>query len=70
MMTHSKFRLHGHMPSPFPDVFLFLYFTIFPVILYYSQSFPALTLAFLVRSMKEFGEPTCKSLIMDPAPIS
>jgi len=48
----------------------FVFFTIFPVILYYSRSFPALVLAFLIRGMKEFGEPTRKALIMDLAPAN
>ena len=43
----------------------FVFFTIFPVVLYYSRSFPV---AFLIRGMKEFGEPTRKALIMDLAP--
>jgi MFS family permease len=46
----------------------FVFFTIFPVVLYYSRSFPALIVAFLIRGMKEFGEPTRKALIMDLAP--
>jgi MFS family permease len=46
----------------------FVFFTIFPVVLYYSRSFTALAVAFLIRGMKEFGEPTRKALIMDLAP--
>ncbi len=46
----------------------FVFFTIFPVVLYYSRSFPVLIVAFLIRGMKEFGEPTRKALIMDLAP--
>lgn len=46
----------------------FVFFTIFPVVLYYSRSFLLLVVAFLIRGMKEFGEPTRKSLIMDLAP--
>jgi len=48
----------------------FVFFTIFPVVLYYSRSFTALAIAFLIRGMKEFGEPTRKSLIMDLAPAN
>lgn len=46
----------------------FVFFTIFPVTLLYSQSFWPLVGAFIVRGLKEFGEPTRKSLIMDLAP--
>jgi MFS family permease len=48
----------------------FVFFTIFPVVLYYSRSFPLLIVAFLIRGMKEFGEPTRKALIMDLAPAN
>lgn len=48
----------------------FVFFTIFPVVLYYSRSFPVLIIAFLIRGMKEFGEPTRKALIMDLAPAN
>lgn len=43
----------------------FLFFTIFPLILYYSRSFLFLIFAFVIRGLKEFGEPTRKALIMD-----
>jgi len=46
----------------------FVFFTIFPLILLASQSFWWLALAFFVRGLKEFGEPTRKALIMDLAP--
>lgn len=46
----------------------FLFFSLFPVVLYFSQSFVWLVLAFVVRGLKEFGEPTRKALIMDLAP--
>lgn len=49
-------------------VMTFGFFTIFPLLLMFSRSFPALMLAFVVRGMKEFGEPTRKALIMDLAP--
>lgn len=45
----------------------FFFFTIFPVIVYFSTSFTALVFAFVIRGLKEFGEPTRKSLIMDLA---
>lgn len=46
----------------------FCFFTIFPLALYYSRSFAWLCLAFVIRGLKEFGEPTRKALIMDLAP--
>ncbi len=46
----------------------FVFFTLFPVALLYSQSFWPLAGAFVVRGLKEFGEPTRKALIMDLAP--
>jgi len=46
----------------------FVFFTLFPLILVFSRSFPMLVLAFMVRGLKEFGEPTRKALIMDLAP--
>lgn len=49
-------------------VITFINFTIFPLILLVSKSFPMLILAFIVRGLKEFGEPTRKALIMDLAP--
>jgi len=46
----------------------FLFFSAFPLVLVFSHSFPALVFAFIVRGLKEFGEPTRKALIMDLAP--
>ncbi|HOG78933.1 MAG TPA: MFS transporter, partial [Anaerolineaceae bacterium] len=46
----------------------FVFFTLFPLVLLFSRSFPALILAFILRGLKEFGEPTRKALIMDLAP--
>ena len=46
----------------------FCFFTFFPLVLLYSRSFPWLALAFVLRGLKEFGEPTRKALIMDLAP--
>jgi len=34
----------------------------------FCQSFPLLVIAFILRGLKEFGEPTRKALIMDLAP--
>lgn len=46
----------------------FAFFTLFPLVLYFSRSFSWLILAFVVRGLKEFGEPTRKALILDLAP--
>ncbi|MEO0288741.1 MAG: MFS transporter [candidate division WOR-3 bacterium] len=49
-------------------VITFIFFTIFPLLLYNSHTFGMLILTFIVRGLKEFGEPTRKSLILDFAP--
>jgi MFS family permease len=46
----------------------FVFFTLFPLVLLYSRSLEWLILAFILRGLKEFGEPTRKALIMDLAP--
>jgi MFS family permease len=45
----------------------FVFFTLFPVSLLLCQSLMPLVLAFVLRGLKEFGEPTRKALIMDLA---
>ncbi len=49
-------------------VMTFVFFTLFPLLLLYSTSFGMLIAAFVLRGLKEFGEPTRKALIMDLAP--
>lgn len=46
----------------------FINFALFPLVLFFSRSFGMLVLAFVVRGLKEFGEPTRKALIMSLAP--
>lgn len=46
----------------------FGFFTLFPLVLLFSKSMPMMIVAFIVRGLKEFGEPTRKALIMDLAP--
>lgn len=46
----------------------FCFFTLFPLVLLGSRTFGMLVVAFIVRGLKEFGEPTRKALIMDLAP--
>ena len=49
-------------------VITFFNFTIFPLVLLFSHSFSMMVIAFIIRGLKEFGEPTRKALIMDLAP--
>jgi MFS family permease len=46
----------------------FVNFTLFPLFLLFSHSFWMMAIAFVIRGLKEFGEPTRKALIMDLAP--
>jgi MFS family permease len=48
----------------------FVFFTLFPLLLLFSRSLDWLIVAFILRGLKEFGEPTRKTLIMDLAPVS
>lgn len=45
----------------------FCFFTAFPLILNFSTTYAMLIIAFIIRGLKEFGEPTRKALIMDLA---
>jgi MFS family permease len=49
-------------------VITFFNFTIFPLVILFSHSFAMMVIAFVIRGLKEFGEPTRKALIMDLAP--
>ena len=49
-------------------VMTFVFFALFPLTLLFCQTFELLVLAFILRGLKEFGEPTRKALIMDLAP--
>jgi hypothetical protein len=46
----------------------FVFFFAFPIALLASRTFPALVFAFVLRGLKEIGEPTRKSLILDLCP--
>lgn len=46
----------------------FGFFTAFPFILIFSHTYKMFIVAFIIRGLKEFGEPTRKALIMDLAP--
>jgi MFS family permease len=51
-------------------VITFFFFSLFPLALQFSQSFKWLVAAFVLRGLKEFGEPARKALIMDLSPDS
>ena len=46
----------------------FGFFSAFPLAIYFARSFSSLIAVFVLRGLKEFGEPTRKALIMDLAP--
>ncbi len=46
----------------------FAFFSAFPLVLMVSKSLYALVFAFIIRGLKEFGEPARKALILDLAP--
>jgi len=46
----------------------FVFFTLFPAALMFADSFAWLLPVFVLRGLKEFGEPARKALIMDLAP--
>ncbi|MDO9230344.1 MAG: MFS transporter [Syntrophales bacterium] len=46
----------------------FVNFTLFPLFLLFSHTFWMMAAAFVIRGLKELGEPTRKALIMDLAP--
>jgi MFS family permease len=46
----------------------FSFFTLFPLALLFARSYEALVLVFVLRGMKEFGEPTRKAMIVEMAP--
>jgi MFS family permease len=45
-------------------VVTFVIFTLFPISLLVSRSFPALVIAFIIRGLKEFGDTSRKALII------
>ena len=52
-----------HGREPFVIV-TFIMFTLFPISLLVSRSFPALVIAFMIRGFKEFGDTSRKALII------
>jgi len=49
-------------------VITFCFFTIFPLVLLFSNRFEIFVVAFVIRGLKEFGEPTRKALINGSCP--
>ncbi|MEI8347263.1 MAG: MFS transporter [Pseudomonadota bacterium] len=49
-------------------IITFIFFSLFPLLLMFSQHFSILVIAFIIRGLKEFGEPSRKAMIMDLAP--
>jgi MFS family permease len=56
---------HGQRPFVFAT---FIFFTLFPVTLLFAHNLAWLAVAFVVRGLKEFGEPARKALIIAQAP--
>jgi MFS family permease len=56
---------HGQRPFVLAT---FVFFTLFPVTLLWADNFAWLAVAFIVRGLKEFGEPARKALIIAQAP--
>ena len=52
-----------HGREPFVIV-TFIMFTLFPISLLMARSFSALVIAFMIRGLKEFGDPSRKALII------
>jgi MFS family permease len=55
---------HGQRPFVFAT---FIFFTAFPIALLFAHSFSLLVMAFIIRGLKEFGEPARKALIIAQA---
>ena len=56
---------HGRRPFV---LITFVFFTCFPLALLLANDFAGLAVAFVVRGLKEFGEPARKALIISEAP--
>lgn len=55
---------HGQRPFVLAT---FVFFTLFPITLLWAQTFAWLVVAFVIRGLKEFGEPARKALIIAQA---
>ena len=59
----SSYFADRHRREPFVAA-TFAMFTLFPVVLLFSRSFPVLMIAFFIRGLKEFGDTSRKALIV------
>ena len=59
----SSYFADRHRREPFVAA-TFVMFTLFPVVLLFSRSFPVLMIAFFIRGLKEFGDTSRKALIV------
>lgn len=59
----SSYFADKHQREPFV-VTTFVMFTLFPIVLLFSRSLPALMIAFFIRGLKEFGDTSRKALIV------
>src|SRR6266513_2031891 len=59
----ASYYADRHAREPFVIV-TFVMFTLFPINLLISRSFPALVIAFVIRCLKEFGDTSRKALII------
>src|SRR5216117_1179594 len=59
----ASYYADRHAREPFVIV-TFVMFTLFPISLLISRSFPALVIAFVIRGLKEFGDTSRKALII------
>jgi MFS family permease len=59
----ASYYADRHGREPFVMVTFFM-FTLFPISLLMSRSFPALVIAFVIRGLKEFGDTSRKALII------
>ena len=60
--------LSTRIGKPVSVAITFVFFLAFPLVLLVGTTFPMLVLAFVLRGVKELGEPTRKSLILDLCP--
>ena len=69
MLLYIPIALLADRSTKKPFVLItFINFTLFPLVLLFSRTYTTFIFAFILRGLKEFGEPTRKALIMDLAP--
>jgi MFS family permease len=60
--------LSSRLGKPAVVALTFVFFLLFPLALLFARSYGLLVIAFVLRGLKEIGEPTRKSLILDLCP--